>query len=70
MDKEQFVSLSRETFGYFGFRSAVARELSVAPSTVCRWVSGEIPIPPDAEHKLRKAALERVGRITAKLLTA
>lgn len=69
MTKEQFIPLAREVFGHFGFQSQAAKKFRVNQSTVYRWTTGDIPIPPEIGRAMRAAAAEKVACIT-KLLAA
>ena len=65
MDYQDFSRLARETYGYFGWRTAVAKRHYVNRSTVYRWSIGEAPVPDWVAADLQKEAARRAARIQA-----
>jgi hypothetical protein len=65
MTHERFAALARELHGAVGWQSALAREHLVHRSTVLRWATGEIPIPPDVARSVREAAVRKVATVAS-----
>jgi hypothetical protein len=60
MTREEFTALGKKTFGDWGWKAKIARELDVNYRTVQRWEKGELALPIKIMRwlELRAAAAE------------
>jgi len=65
MDHQNFSRLARETYGNFGWRTAIAKRHYVNRSTVYRWSVGEAPVPDWVASDLQREAARKAVKIQA-----
>ena len=65
MNHDDFSRLARETYGYFGWRTAVAKLAGVNRSTVYRWSMGDWGVPDEVVAKLQEEAARKARTIQA-----
>ena len=61
MTNEHFREIGEDLYGY-GWQSRLARALGMDGSTIRRWVSGSIPVPPSAEAFLEMMRSRQAAR--------
>ena len=61
MKTDHFKEIGEDLYGY-GWQSRLARALGMDGSTVRRWVSGAVPLPPSAAAFLRMMASRQTAR--------